>query len=466
MRLKLSGWKLVLPLAALVVAGSALASVSFAASSAAGEVKVAIMTDCKGAFGFGWELDIGGAQAAFAQYAGGKPKNAKKPSAGMSGVTAGGTPVKIVGYGCGDDTPATGLKETRRLMEQLGADVMVGPLSGDEAVAISNWAKTHPDKTVIIGTAASQDPTMQIAPKNVFRYHGDGAQWNAGAGEIAYKKLGWRKAAVIMDDYSFAWTSAAGMIVEFCAAGGQITKRVFPPLNTTDYSSYIRQLPRPGTVDGYFWAVGGTGTAAGLKAFEQAYGALKPEEHIGNLFFAFLGADKVVGPKVVGSYVGGFGTAPGLKTAQAKAYEAVMKKWYPGLPAGDGFVYNYYNAAWALVQGLVKSGGQVGAALHAALPRTLKAGYTVSNGGVLRLDSRRQAIADQYPLQLVKNPDGSVGVAITGYVPSVDQTFGGTFAPNKPAPGRTFPPCVKKKLPWQGKVQVVKNGVITNEFIK
>ena len=31
---------------------------------------------------------------------------------------------------------------------------------------------------------------MQIAPKNLFRYHGDGAQWNAGLGEIVYKKLG------------------------------------------------------------------------------------------------------------------------------------------------------------------------------------------------------------------------------------------------------------------------------------
>ena len=39
---------------------------------AAPEVRVAIMTDCKGAFGFGYEPDIGGAQAAFAQYAGGK----------------------------------------------------------------------------------------------------------------------------------------------------------------------------------------------------------------------------------------------------------------------------------------------------------------------------------------------------------------------------------------------------------
>ena len=465
MRSNLPRWKPALVAVAVIAAGSVAAGVSFAAP-AQKEVRVAIMTDCKGAFGFGYELDIGGAQAAFAQYAGGKPKSKTKPSAGMTGIKVGNTPVKIVGYGCGDDTPATALKETRRLMDQLKADVMVGPLSGDEAVAIANWAKTHPTKTVIIGTAASQDPTMQIAPKNLFRYFGDGAQWNAGIGEIVYKRLGWRRAAIIMDDYSFAWTSGAGIIADFCAIGGKIVKRVFPPLNTTDYSSYVRQLPPPDQVDGYFWVVGGTGTGPALKAFEQAYGPLKASQHAGNLFLYFLSGFQDVAPRLIGSYMGGFGTAPGLKTKQARAYEAVIKKWYPSLPPGDGFVYNYYNAAWALVLGLQKSGGKVGAALQAAMPRELRPGYQVSNGGVLRLDSRRQAIQDQYPLQIVKGADGKPTVVITGFVPNVDQTFGGTFAPNKPAPGRTFPPCVKKKLPWQGKIRVVKNGVITTQFIK
>ena len=328
----------------------------------ANEVRIAIMTDCKGAFGFGYEPDIGGAQAALAKYAGGKAKNAKKPSAGMTGIKVAGKDVRIVGYGCGDDTAATALKETRRLMEQLRADVMIGPLSGDEAVAVANYAKGKPTKTFIIGTAGSQDPTLQIAPKNVFRYHGDGAQWNAGIGEIAYKRLGWRNAAIMMDDYSFGWTSAAGIIADFCAIGGKITKRVFPPLNTTDYATYVQQLPSPDNVDGYFWVVGGTGTSASLKAFEQTYGRIDPKKHIGNLFFAFLGADKTVAPKVVGSYIGGFGTGPGLKTTQAKAYEASVAKVYPGLNGGnyaDGFVYNYYNAAWAFVQGLTKAGGQL-----------------------------------------------------------------------------------------------------------
>jgi branched-chain amino acid transport system substrate-binding protein len=457
--------------AALVVLGVGLTvgiSTSVAASKAK-TIRVAIMTDCKGAFGFGYEPDIGGAQAAFAKYAHGKAKNKKKPSAGMTGIKAGGANIQIVGYGCGNDTVALAVTETKRLMEQQKADVMIGPLSGDEAVSVANYAKSHPTKTFVIGTAGSQDPTLQIAPKNVFRYHGDGAQWNAGTGEIAYRKLHWRKAAIIMDDYSFGWTSAAGLIADFCSMGGQITKRVFPPLNTTDYSPYIRQLPRPNTVDGYFWVVGGTGTGASLKAYEQAYGRTDPKKFVGNLFFAFLGNFAEVAPRLVGAYVGGFGTSPGLKTPAARAYESSVARVYPGLNGGnyaDGFVYNYYNAAWALVQGLNRSQGALGAKLRAALPRKIKPGYQVSNRGVLRLDGNRQAIQDQWPLQIVKGANGKPNLAVVGFVPNVTQSFGGLFKKSSPPPGRSQPPCRKVKTPWQGKIKAVKNGVITNQVIK
>ena len=137
--------------------------------------------------------------------------------------------------------------------------------------------------------------------------------WNAGAGEIAYKKLGWRKAAIIIDDYSFGWTSAAGFIADFCAIGGQITKRVFPPLNTTDYASVRVSAPaaRPGrrVLLGrrrLRYVAVADGVRAGVREAQS-------EEAVGNLFFAFLGADKVVAPKVVGSYVGGFGTGRSLE---------------------------------------------------------------------------------------------------------------------------------------------------------
>ena len=110
-------------------------------------------------------------------------------------------------------------------MEQEGADVLVGPLSGDEGIAVANYAKEHPDKTFINGIAGAQDSTLKVQAPNFFRFHPDGAQWSAGLGDYAYNELGWKKAAIIGDDYSFPYTSLAGFVAEYCAIGGEITKR-------------------------------------------------------------------------------------------------------------------------------------------------------------------------------------------------------------------------------------------------
>src|SRR4051794_21645839 len=229
-------------------------------------IKIGVLSDCQGAFGSFDNQDLAGVVAAFSQFAGAKPKNPNKPRDGMTGGAIGDHPIKIVGVGCSDDRADTAIKETRRLMEQLGADVMIGPLSGDESIAVANYAKQHPNKTFVDGSAGAQDTTLKVQAPNFFRFNGDGAQWNAGLGDIAYNQLGWRTAAVVADDYSFAWTSAAGFIAEFCGVGGKVTRRVFPPLNTTDYSSYAQQMPT--NVDGTFVAVGGAGLIPFLKAYE------------------------------------------------------------------------------------------------------------------------------------------------------------------------------------------------------
>ena len=62
------------------------------------------MTDCKGAFAFGYERRhrrrTGCVRAVRAR----RDQEQAKPSAGMTGIQVGGTPIKIVGYGCGNDT--------------------------------------------------------------------------------------------------------------------------------------------------------------------------------------------------------------------------------------------------------------------------------------------------------------------------------------------------------------------------
>jgi branched-chain amino acid transport system substrate-binding protein len=423
-------------------------------------IKVAIMSECKGAFGAFDKQNMAGAVSAFAQFAGATPKDPNDPKKGFTGGAIGDHPIKLVGVGCGDDTADTVIKETRRLMEQLDADVMIGPLSGDESIAVANYAKQHPDKTFVDGSAGAQDTTLKVQAPNFFRFNGDGAQWNAGLGDIAYNKLGWKKAAVVADDYSFAWTSAAGFIAEFCAAGGQVTKRVFPPLNTTDYSSYAQQMPTD--VDGTFVAVGGAGLIPFLKAYEQAKGPIDAKKFMGNLFWGTPGQFEQLGPRVADTYIGGAGTAGDLDTPAAQDYaKNIMGKWFKKFPPGGDaaaqaastFTYGYYLNTWGLIKGLEAVKGDISdqKKLQAELAKTeLPAPY-----GTVKLDDNRQAVFTVYDQQLYMK-DGKLAVKTVSAIPDVNQTFGGTFSNSTPAPGRNSPGCEKKDLPWLGKQTPVK----------
>jgi branched-chain amino acid transport system substrate-binding protein len=456
-----------LPFVGVVLALTVVVAAAFAPSAAAGgatPIKIGILSDCKGAFGVFYEQDIGGAIAALAQFTGARPKNPNKPSAGITGGQIAGHPIKIVGFGCADDTADAATRETRRLMEQLKADILIGPLSGDESIAVANYAKAHPTKTFVNGTAAAQDTTLKVRAQNFFRFNGDGAMWNAGTGDLAYNKLKWRRVAVIADDYSFTYASAAGFIAEFCALGGNVVKRVWPPLNTTDYSGFARQLPPPSQVDGYFWAVGGSGLIPSLKAFESAYGPIQATKFIGNLFWGTPGTFQELGPRVAGAYVGGFGTSAGdLGTAAEKAYVAVIGKWFKSFPplpgtgsenAVSGFVYNYYNNTWALIKALQQVNGDLSngqKALQAVLANiTLATPY-----GTMRLDQYRNAIQDQFTYRLYLK-DGQLAIKTVRRYRGVDQTFGGFFSTTTPRLDRANPVCVKKTPPpWVGKFQQV-----------
>ncbi len=435
-------------------------------------VRLGIMGECEGAFGGFHEDVVAGATLAMVEGAGATVNSTTSALDGFSGAEVAGAPIELVGIGCGDDTPDRAIQEIRTLVEQNGANVVIGPLSGDEGIAIANYALDHPEVTFINGIAGAQDATLHVQAPNFFRYNGDGAQWNAGVGDILVNDAGWETAAVIADDYGFGWTSAAGFTADFCAAGGEVVAQVFPPLGTTDYSSFVQQLPNPDEVDGYFWVVGGTGTNAALEAFLNAKGDLTGEQHAGNLFFSPALAE-ALGTDIAGAYIGGFASLPGdIQTPEIEAYLASADATWESLAGGTsgnepapasqalgfGFAYGYYMAGTALVQALEAVGGDLSdnhAALRAELSSlTLEAPY-----GTVTLDENRQGIVDTFVAQLVLNDAGEVVQETKYIVPGVDQTFGGTYSSDTPPPERDNTPCEQKDLPWQGNEIPVVDGV-------
>ena len=427
------------------------------ASSSGGPdtIKLAYLSDCEGAFGAFYEPDIAGANTAFIKFAGGKAAGSK-PSDGLDGATVAGKKIDLVGVGCADDTADKAIEETRRLMEQEDADILIGPLSGDEGIAVANYAKEHPDKTFINGTSGAQDTTLKVQAPNFFRFHSDGAQWSAGLGDYAYNELGWKKAEIIGDDYSFPYTSLAGFVAEFCAAGGKVTKRIWPPLGEKDYSSFISQIPDD--VDGIYYGIGGAGLVSFMKQYQEQKGKIDPKKTMGNVFFDDPLVLKEVSNAVTGAYTAG-PTAADSNEAAVKEYVQALEDAYgkeiSGL-AASVFVYNYYTAAWALIQGLEQVKGDISD--QTKLQEALKGVTLDAPWGEIKLDENRNGVADNFVKEIVPDTSGDKvpDVKTIRRIPGVEQTFGGTFTADTPAPDRTNPKCEKGNQPaWVGNAEEV-----------
>ncbi|MDF1749194.1 MAG: ABC transporter substrate-binding protein, partial [Alphaproteobacteria bacterium] len=105
---------------------------------------------------------------------------------------AGGKKIDLI-TGSSDASPDSAIRAARKLVEQDGVQILIGPLSGSEGLAVKDYAKTQPNVTFLNGSSAAQDTTLRSPADNFFRFGTEGAQWMAGLGEYAYNEKGYRK---------------------------------------------------------------------------------------------------------------------------------------------------------------------------------------------------------------------------------------------------------------------------------
>lgn len=369
------------------------------------------------------------------------------PTEGVEGAVIAGHPIEIV-YGGSDSTPDKAVEEARRLVEQEKVDILVGPLSGSEGIAVANYSKEQPGVTFVNGISGAQDTTLKVRSPNFFRFHNDGTQWTAGLGDYAYNELGWRNVVTIGDDYDFPYSQIAGFVAEFCSIGGKVTERLWPPLGEEDYSSYITQIPED--VDGFFMGVGGTGTVAFVKQYGQLRGNLS-DKIMGGIFMTDPVILKELGDQVVGVVTAGM-TAGDSQESSYLDYSSALDTAYPDLKgtASSVFAYGYYTAMEAIAQGLEQVEGDLSDG-HSAFNDVLSNLELDAPLGTIKLDENRQAIMDNFLQQIVADQTGDdvPDVKTIKTIPQVDQTFAGFFSPETPSPDRTNPECkTADPPPW------------------
>ena len=192
--------------------GLALAVGSAAPAFAADPLKVGLLATLEGTYTVLGEDGVRGFQVAMNKF-GGK---------------AGGRDIEVV-IGATDASPDSAIRAARKVVEQDKVDIVIGPLSGSEGIAIKDYAKTQPQVTFINGISGAQETTYVDPAPNFFRFNMDGAQWSAGIGEYIYNEKGYKTIATIGEDYSFVYTQVFGLVLEFCGLGGVVTERLWVP---------------------------------------------------------------------------------------------------------------------------------------------------------------------------------------------------------------------------------------------
>jgi branched-chain amino acid transport system substrate-binding protein len=334
-------------------------------------------------------------------------------------------------------TPDMAEQKARNLLDQKHVDFIVGPLSGNEGLAIRNFAKTREDRVFLNGSAGAQELTLLDGAANFFNFAISGVQVVAGLGTYVYQTLGYKRIVILGEDYSYPHAQIGGFMLEYCRLGGVIVDKLWVPLGNSDYSTIIPSIPDD--IDAVFVALGGTDAIHFLQQY-QASGRKKP------LFGGGITTDQSVlsagGPAdmLVGMVAGG-PTADDNPDPHWQSFLSHYRRCYPdGLNYPSYFALQYYLNARAGLLALNAVGGDLSKE-HARFKEALRTLTFAGPSGTVSMDCHQGAVGSSFVTIVKKDDNGILYRSLLKEVKNVNQTLGlpeeeylalGTFSRTNP----------------------------------
>jgi len=417
----------------LIIVGSAVAIAALVgvhSASAADTIKIGTFATLEGTYTALGEDGMRGFDLAVMQHNG----------------MAGGKKLEVI-RGSSDASPDSALRAAKKLVEQNKVDILLAPLSGAEGIAVHDYAKSQPQTTFINGCSGALETTYVEPAPNFFRFNIDGAQMHKGLGQYIYNVKHYKKIATLSEDYAFTYTQVFGLALDYCPLGGEITKRLWVPLGTKDFSSFIPQLPTD--VDAIYLGLGGADAINFLNQYQQAGGNAK-----------LIGGSIMVDQTIMSSkgkakeaLVGVASAGPQADTWEDPHWQAFVKA-YKEAPNEGYFktrftgpslcATNYYDETMAMLIALDKVNGDLSDGQKKYREALASLELDAPNGK-MRLDENRQAIGTSFVTEVVKDANGELVSKVVQVVPNVDQRLGFSKAvfDKIGLPGREVPVCKK-----------------------
>lgn len=427
----------------LAALGAALTLAAGACGEDEQPLRIGVVVDCVGINRSFQDAELSGAQLPLIER-GARP-GGRQARDGITGAEVAGRPVELV-TGCTEVNEFSVLtRELRRLAENENVDAIVAAGSGPEGVIMRDVAREHPEVVFLPVVHGAREVTSRRPVRNVFRFAADYGQGMAGLATYAYRRLGWRRAAIVLGNWDSGWLSRDAFVAEFCSLGGTVSAQI--ALEILEGPARVAQVPHD--VDGVAVLVG------------QYF---RPAEFIKRLArrVADPAHEIVVGPGVVDEPDLLRATAPALAGVAAtshvdpprmRAYLRAFGRAYPGAStaiARHELVSGYRDAMEALLRAFERADGSTGR-LTAELAR-LRIDLL---GGPVRLDDRRQAIAATSLVRIKPGTSRSAppDLAPMDKVGDVDRSVGGLLADSL---SPSHPPAAcrrgRKPPPWAGQI--------------
>ena len=328
--------------------------------------------------------------------------------------------------------PAGARTKTQELVERNKVHVIIGPLAAFEAIAIDDYIRQTRTPTVSC-SAAAEDLTQRKPNPWFVRTVGTSAQPNHALGEYAAKTLGYKRVAIIADDFAYGHETAAGFQRTFEDNGGKVVQRLLPPLNAPDYGSYIAQIKRD--VDAVYAGFAGANGFRFLRQYRE-YGLKLPV--LGSMTTADEGILRQMGDEAIGVVSGGW-YAAGIDSPENKRFVAAVNKEYGADP---GYYTLGAYSAGALVEAAARAVGGKVEDKDAFMKALRNPGTVRDPRGEWKLDEYGNPVMPAYIRKVERRGGKLVNTVVQAY-PAVSQFW--TYDPKQflanPVYSRDFPPA-------------------------
>jgi branched-chain amino acid transport system substrate-binding protein len=411
----------------VVVLGLSLAAAGCGGSTER-PFKIGVLTACYGEFGGVLrESSVSSAEAPFLER-GARPLGGR-PSDGVTDVSVAGRRVEFL-QGCVSGNPDV-IPEARRLVEEDGADAIVGALDPQNGLVLANYAAQRPEQVFLVQPSGAPELTLSHPAPNIYRFSPAATQTVAGLGTYAYRVLGWRKAITVADENPYGFARVGGFVAEFCALGGTVVDKRWLPLDS-DSSAAAAGVGT--SADGVFFGASLSSAAGLLTQLTSLHRNARRLVVAGDDILTFDPSPLAEGIVVAGSL-------PPRPNRTGREVFSTLQEAFPSFRAADALsstAVPYRDGVEAVLEGLEHAHGDTGR-LRAALGTVVLA----SPSGTIHVDAYHQAIVSAYLSRVVVRHGKLQAQPLS--VRTVGQRFNGYFGDPTPPFTKTTPACVRQQ---------------------